>query len=266
MKAEKTSPQRRPKRIVLPFEKQHTDAGSWAYEHRVGLCVTVIAYLLMGIVFMSAKILVGGEVTRDAIVIDLRDIPEPPKPLLTEEERKQIQEDFSNVRNRVSDENAKTDAGSTPDRSKMAQQIAAEAEAVSDKMRASREMYERGLREEQALIDARRSQSQPSDKKDKAESTKQKGRVTVSYSLPGRTATYLHIPAYQCEGGGEVVVEITVNRNGRVTSASLSRESAVREGCMADMALQAARITTFNVDGAASDRQNGTITYLFIPQ
>ena len=92
-----------------------------------------------------------------------------------------------------------------------------------------------------------------------------KGRVLVSYSLPGRTDVYLHTPAYQCEGGGEVTVAITVNRNGKVTAASL-KETTTSSNCINETAVTAARNSRFNVDGSAADRQSGTITYIFVPQ
>ena len=100
---------------------------------------------------------------------------------------------------------------------------------------------------------------------DKPSGVKQKGRVLVSYSLPGRTDVYLHTPAYQCEGGGEVTVAITVNRNGKVTAASL-KETTTSSNCINETAVTAARNSRFNVDGSAADRQSGTITYIFVPQ
>ena len=42
-------PEKRVKRprLRLPFEKRKQDAGSWTYDHRIGLCVTLIAYLVL---------------------------------------------------------------------------------------------------------------------------------------------------------------------------------------------------------------------------
>ena len=49
---------RRP-RLKLPFDNRKEDAGVWAYDHRIGLCVTIIAYLVLMIAFVSSKIVVG---------------------------------------------------------------------------------------------------------------------------------------------------------------------------------------------------------------
>lgn len=94
---------------------------------------------------------------------------------------------------------------------------------------------------------------------------KVKGRVTVSFSLtdPVRTSRYLAVPAYKCEGGGEVVVEITVNRAGDVTNARVVEGG---DECMRSSALGSARRSRFNIDDSAPARQQGTITYIFIPQ
>ena len=88
---------------------------------------------------------------------------------------------------------------------------------------------------------------------------------TVSFSLtdPVRTRRYLEVPAYQCEGGGEVVVGITVNPSGEVVAAKVASGG---DDCMREAALEAARNSLFNIDDSAPARQSGTITYLFIPQ
>jgi len=89
--------------------------------------------------------------------------------------------------------------------------------------------------------------------------------VPVSFSLtdPVRPSRSLNIPAYRCEGGGDVVVEITVNRAGEVVNA---RVQSGGDECMRESALRAARVSRFNIDQSAPARQQGTITYIFIPQ
>jgi uncharacterized integral membrane protein len=48
-----TAQQPRRARVRLPFENRKQDAGEWAYDHRLGLSVMVILYLVLGIVFFS---------------------------------------------------------------------------------------------------------------------------------------------------------------------------------------------------------------------
>lgn len=127
-------------------------------------------------------------------------------------------------------------------------------------MRANREAYEQGLAEERAIREGRRDREEG-----RHEDRKVKGRVTVSFSLknPVRQSVDLSVPAYRCEGGGEVVVAIVVNRAGEVVSARVAEGG---DDCMREAALHAARVSSFNIDSSAPARQQGTITYTFIPQ
>ena len=43
--------------------------GSWTYDHRIGLCVTLIAYLALMIVFVSSKIVVGRRTHQQGMYI-----------------------------------------------------------------------------------------------------------------------------------------------------------------------------------------------------
>ena len=263
--SQETSPKtpRRP-RLKLPFDNRREDAGSWAYDHRVGLCVTLIAYLVLMIAFVSSKIVVGRRASQQGMYIDLQTLAELEQErdrLEREVQQRQEQNaiDWRSIRNQASNENALNEA-LRDDRGTNAAELneaAAEAEA---RMRANREAYEEGLAEERA-IRQRRGQGGESEHRD----VRVKGRVTVSFSLtnPVRTSRWLEIPAYRCEEGGEVIVEITVNRAGEVTAAR------IREGgdeCMRQAAIEAARVSLFNIDSSAPARQSGTITYIFIPQ
>lgn len=259
----KPKPVRRP-RLKLPFDNRKEDAGEWAYDHRISLCVTLIVYLVLMIAFVSSKIVVGRKPSEQGMYIDLQSLDELERErdrLREEVERRQQEDpvDWRSIRNRVSNENVLNeelkDAKGT--NAAAINDAAAEAER---RMRANREAYEQGLAEERALRE-RRGISDGEQQQDR----KIKGRVTVSFSLanPVRNAVYLDTPAYRCEGGGEVVVEITVNRGGEVTNAR------IREGgddCMRESALRSARLSRFNIDPSAPARQSGTITYVFIPQ
>ena len=95
--------------------------------------------------------------------------------------------------------------------------------------------------------------------------TKAKGSVTVSFSFknPVRYSRYLVKPAYRCEGGGEVVVKATIDRAGKVLSAVVVSGG---DECMRQTAISAAKGSTFDHNSDAPQKQEGTITYIFIPQ
>ena len=262
----------------LPFEKGPTDLGSWAYEHRVGLCCMIIAYLAFGIVFVSVKIAMNQERVEGAMYIDLTDMQQALETLQQQVPEQQDEgDDFSNVKNRISDENGRSEsvgrttastagggASSSKSIADFMEGLDEEAAAVAGRVKASQDAFAKGRREEQEMI--ARSKAQREAKEGEKESgVKQKGSVLISYWLPGRRDVSLYMPAYQCEGGGEVTVNITVNRNGKVVSASM-KESSTNSSCINDMAILAARNSRFNVDDTGSDKQSGTITYIFVPQ
>lgn len=271
-------PNVRPLRPRLPFEKGPTDLGSWAYEHRVGLCCMIIAYLAFGIVFVSVKIAMNQERVEGAMYIDLTDMQQALETLQQQVPEQQDEgDDFSNVKNRISDENGRSEsvgrttastagggASSSKSIADFMEGLDEEAAAVAGRVKASQDAFAKGRREEQEMI--ARSKAQREAKEGEKESgVKQKGSVLISYWLPGRRDVSLYMPAYQCEGGGEVTVNITVNRNGKVVSASM-KESSTNSSCINDMAILAARNSRFNVDDTGSDKQSGTITYIFVPQ
>ena len=259
-------PEKRVKRprLRLPFEKRKQDAGSWTYDHRIGLCVTLIAYLVLMIAFVSSKIVVGRRPHTQGMFIDLQTLAELEKERdrlerLARERQEKDPIDWRSIQNQVSNENALNEK-LRDDRGTNAAALNDAAAAAEERMRANREAYEQGLAEERA-IRQRRGAGEDSEHQDR----KVKGRVTVSFSLtdPVRTRRYLEVPAYQCEGGGEVVVGITVNPSGEVVAAKVASGG---DDCMREAALEAARNSLFNIDDSAPARQSGTITYLFIPQ
>ncbi len=254
---------RRP-RLKLPFDHRPQDAGTWTYDHRIGLCVTLIAYLVLMIVFVSSKIVVGRRASTQGMYIDLQTLAEleRERDRLEQEVRDRQQADpidWRSVQNQVSNENALNEK-LRDDRGTNTAALNEAAEEAERRMQANREAYEQGLAEERAI----RARNGAADG-EKQQDRKVKGRVTVSFSLsnPVRNSRRLVIPAYQCEGGGEVVVEVVVNRAGEVVSA---KAESGGDGCMRETALRAARSSLFNIDDSAPARQHGTITYIFIPQ
>lgn len=92
------------------------------------------------------------------------------------------------------------------------------------------------------------------------------GPSVLSWSLDGRKATRLPIPAYRCYGAGEVTVIITVNNQGGVVNAEVDDKTSSPDNCLRTFAVRAARQSKFNASAEAPVRQKGTITYAFIAQ
>ena len=253
---------RRP-RLRLPFDNRKQDFAGWIYDNRIGLCVTTILFLSLAIAFVVSKIDMTSHKSPDTIYIDLGSVEllKEERDRLLEEVKQRNQEiDWSSIRNQSSNENALNENLQDEKHTNTAELNAA-AEEVERKMNANREAYERGLREVDAIGESHPSGGSGGEKKD----VKRKGSVTVSFSFkdPVRNSRHLVKPAYRCEGGGEVIVQAVLNRNGQIVSANVVSGG---DECMRQTAKNAALNSTFNIDSSAPEKQYGTITYIFIPQ
>ena len=256
-------PRPRRQRLRLPFDNRNEDFVGWIYDNRIGLCVTIIVYLAVLIIFVSAKIGASSRKTSETIYIDLGavELLEQERDRLMEEVRRNNQNiDWNSIRNLSSNENALNE-NLEDEKGTNTSELNASAEATEREMRANREAYERGLREANAIGENRSQGKGNKERKD----SKRKGHVTVSFSFtnPVRYSRHLVKPAYRCEGGGEVIVSVVVNQRGEVTSAWV--ESGGDE-CMQQTAVESARNSRFDINNSAPAKQRGTITYIFIPQ
>ena len=86
-----------------------------------------------------------------------------------------------------------------------------------------------------------------------------------NYSLAGRTKVYIPLPTYKSNEQGRVIIQIWVNREGKVTRAEFQpKGSSTTNGNLVNKAKEAAMKASFNPDPNAPEEQKGTITYLFI--
>ncbi len=249
-------------RIRLPFENRKMDIGEWAYLHRVGLCVTLIVYLVCSIIFVTSKIVVGVKPHAQGMYIDLNDLAELEeiRDRLQKEVAQKQEFDWKSIQNATSNENAES-SELKDDRGTNMSEIDNSIAENQKRMAENRKEYERGLAEAEAIRTRKGNEGQNNESQDR----KVQGNVTVSFSLnnPLRHARSLVVPAYRCQGGGEVKVSITVDNSGRVISAKVIRGG---DDCMQETALGAARASTFDINNSAPARHIGEITYIFIPQ
>ncbi|MDR0511064.1 MAG: TonB family protein [Rikenellaceae bacterium] len=278
-----------PSEVAFPFQRRHGDAGEWAFDHRAALLLTVVIVLSLSILFVGTRIMIGQR--KAAAIVLFEPATTPPQQPAPQEQaavaRQGGSDDYSDVRNRVSNAAAAENRNLRDSKGIDANELYREAQEVAERVRANRDAYERGLAEnagraygsgqgsggpnEEGYSGASGSAAGsggPAGSSSAEGDVKLKGRVTGSFSLtdPLRTSVRFHIPAYRCQGGGEVVVNIEVDRNGRVVAASVDRSVSSSDGCMTEMALDAARRSRFNTDNSAPDPQRGTIDYIFIPQ
>jgi colicin import membrane protein len=91
-----------------------------------------------------------------------------------------------------------------------------------------------------------------------------KGDQGVSYSLQGRGSQSLPSPKYDYQGEGIVVVEVGVDRLGKVISANSGiKGSTTLDDYLVKVAKEAALAARFEANPNAPEIQKGTIKYIF---
>ena len=91
------------------------------------------------------------------------------------------------------------------------------------------------------------------------------GNSGISYSLEGRGVIELVRPNYDYQEGGKVVVDVSVDRSGKVTQAVAGiKGSTTLDENLLRIAREAALKTRFEAKPDAALTQKGTITYNFI--
>ncbi len=85
----------------------------------------------------------------------------------------------------------------------------------------------------------------------------------IQFSLKDRKMRNNPIPIYLCEVGGKIVVNITVNHLGRVTSTDINTAaSSSTNECLTDHAKEYAQKARFTSDASKSE-QIGSVTFFF---
>ena len=146
------------------------------------------------------------------------------------------------------------------DRGTDAEQLYKDAERLAQDLRnGHKDAIEEDAREETVEM---QHQHKPEDRNRKEYS----GPSVLSYTLDGRKASHLPIPAYRCYGAGDVTVIIKVNNSGQVVSAKVMEDISSTDNCLRSFAIRAARLSRFSASTTAPANQAGEIVYRFIAQ
>ena len=231
-------------------------------DQKAGILITAIVHLAVIIVLLLGQI--GYAVQREnTFVLDFTKQEEKEKEEAQEELHRSAMEQLENliaaartqpVRNVTVNRSQLKD-----DRNTDADQLYRDAERLAQDLR---DGQNRRIEDPEDFV------QDPIEKPSKPEPKKQaySGPSVLSWSLDGRRATHLPIPAYRCIGAGEVTVIITVNNQGTVVDAKIDDGASSKDGCLRSFATRAARLSKFNASTTAPARQLGTITYAFIAQ
>ena len=231
-----------------------------------GLLGTIILHLLVGIIFFSAKL---KTLYNDQVQVQV----ETPETVHQEElEQKQAQK-------KISVEQRADAFIASHRRSNIGVNVADKTHAATDnEMQQTEEDIEAAKKQIasiQANLDNQDKYIQSkTDQKPNISSEKKtvkikgklavyKGPTNIYYDLPNRRDVYLYVPVYKCQGNGKVVVNIEVSPAGDVTDAIVDKQQSDNDDCLVEAAVDAARRSSFN---ATAQKQEGTITYLFVAQ
>ena len=234
-------------------------------EKKTGFYTTVIFHLVVLIIFLLTAI--HGVVSEEtSFVLDFSKLEELEEIAKQEELKAQASKELddllsgkaapSQYRNVAVDRANQT---LRDDRFKNPNQVYDEARELQRKLDASRAA---ALREQGNEEDAVATGDNLPD----SNAPQYKGPSVISYSLDGRKAISLPVPAYKCQGGGDVSIRITVNRKGYVTAATVISNVSSSDECIIKMAVDAAKRSRFRASISAPDKQIGEIVYRFIAQ
>jgi len=241
----------------------------WINSHMYGILGTVTVHLILAILFMMLKI------------SSLQSVKEQPI-IITFEQQSQLREKpiKNNIEKIIPDNKLKKWIHDIPVNEALNKQKDFDINKYIEQVK--EEMIKSGELSKNNFIDKWRKQQEEMEKgletnlplkKEKdtllvseVMASHYSGPTRVKYFLPGRIARKLIIPIYKCEGAGTVVLNITVDRTGRVTGTSVDSEKSSRNSCMLETALQAAQTSLFDVNMKAPEKQHGTITYYFVAQ
>ncbi len=92
------------------------------------------------------------------------------------------------------------------------------------------------------------------------------GESNIVYYLENRYHRRLPIPIYLSQGGGTVIVDISVNQQGKVVRAVPRKNKNIADEQVFLYAKAAALRTVFNTDYKAPSLQKGSIHYSFVAQ
>ena len=231
-------------------------------DQQAGLYITVSIHLSVIIVLLAVRI--GFEVQQEnSFVMDFTAQEEverlQQRIRMQERVEAQLEQMLSDqgvpVRNVTVDQSTLKD-----DRGTNAEELYKEAE------RLAKELQE-GQHKADDTPDSFAAVQEEKKEKKKEEAKPYSGPSVLSWSLDGRRASRLPIPAYRCYGAGEITVIITVNNRGDVVNAKVDDSTtSSQDGCLRTFAIRAARLSKFSASPEAPARQMGTITYAFIAQ
>ena len=245
------------------------------YTHNVyGVITTLIFHILIFLFLILSQLHIGEQLKRDTIVLDLSlidiKIPEPEKEKQSLEQQIASQQQKS-ASSQLASNRAVNDASKGKDDASSLSRDPFFDKAYKNDIEAAKKLVSDVNATLARKIPEIGDIPMPADHaegktREEVKQSNYKGKSNIHYSLENRYHAYLPIPVYLAEGGGEVIVDIVVGRDGVVLKAEPRPNPAIADLTTFAYAKQAAEKTIFNEDPKAPERQKGTITYIFLAQ
>jgi len=237
-------------------------------EDKAGLYITVIVHLTVIIILLICQITAGFKKSESFLIDFSRE--EAIEKQKAEEQKQMEEEAFDEMISRRVQEMIAGNSGAN------FRNVAVDRSALKDDRGTdAQKLYEDAERLAQELKDGFKADEPDNDYVEVSKQVKNdpkkpqqeySGPSVVSYTLDGRKASRMPIPAYRCYGGGMVVVLIKVDNAGNVVDAKVNETGSSTDKCLREFAVRAARLSKFSSDPKAPARQSGDIVYQFIAQ
>ncbi len=230
-------------------------------DQKAGIYITVSIHLAVIIVLLAVRI--GYEIKREnSFVLDFTQQEEMERRQeelrLHESVEEQLERMLAAAAEGTPVRNVAVDRSTLKDdRGTNADELYKEAERLAQELREGQQADD-----PEDFVATPQQQDRPKEEKTRPYS----GPSVLSWSLDGRKASHLPIPAYRCYGAGEITVLITVNNRGDVINAKVDEGRSSQDNCLRTFAVRAARLSIFSSSPTAPVSQMGSITYAFIAQ
>jgi len=237
-----------------------------------GVITTLIFHIIVLIVLLTSNLKYGKQSAEEAVLLDFTveeiKLPEPEKEKEQQAETTpQAQQMQGSLASNRAVNDASKDAAKSSPRSNDPFFDKAYNKEIEDAKQLVSDVNKTLAKKIPKIGDIRMPEDNAEGKtREEVKQSNFKGKSNIHYFLENRYHARLPIPVYLAEGGGEVIVDIVVGRDGRVLSANPRPNPKIADLTILAYAKQAAEKTWFNEDASAPEKQKGTITYRFVAQ
>ena len=236
-----------------------------------GVMGTLIFHILLVTIIWLAELNMNAKIEKEEVIlIDFpipEDIKEVPKPEMEKQQEKNIASDQSMKNNQQS---ASNNAVNDDPNNKAVRKDKFFDENYNNDIEVAKKMVADVNKQLSKKIPAIKKYEMPEattegQDPDSIKNVIYSGKSNIHYFLEKRFHIRLPIPVYLAKSGGEIKVDIQVDRSGQVIKAT-SASTRAGDPMLTEYAIQAAERSVFNTDTKAPPVQKGTITYKFVAQ